>query len=137
MLSTWYMLVVMLRSYVFWKIHRRIVTTTNGISCSDDGTPCLEKWSQKIHWIIYQSTDINWMFQPGRIVTCLLMFIILVPVARSVDSVIPWIAKTFKLVKKLFIVFLRQRNFVIFEIIFYFSDCSVQILSFSLFKRFY
>ena len=52
-------------------------------------------------------------------------------VARSLESVILWIAKIFKLVKKVFIFFLRQRHFVIFETMFYYSDCAVQIVYFS------
>ena len=58
------------------------------------------------------------------------------PVARSLDSVINWIAKLFKLVKKVFLFVLRQRNFVIFDPIFDFNDCSVRILYFLLFESF-
>ena len=47
------------------------------------------------------------------------------------------IGKIFKLVNKVFIFFIWQGNFVTFETISYFSDCSVQILYFLLVKRFY
>ena len=69
----------------------------------------------------------NW-HSGTRFVRWLLHNWVLGPVAQSLDS------ETCE--KKVFIFFSRQKNFVIFEAIFYFSDCTVQIVYFSLIKDF-